>query len=177
MSGVVQTHSAVTADLQHEVERFLFAEALCIDERRWDDWIALLAPDIRYRMPTRLSVSSRDQAREIGADTDVALFDEDHTSLRQRVYRLGTGMAWAEDPPSRIRHLITNVFITETTDTELAVTSNFLIYRTRGKTSQDEFVGRRDDRLRRHEGSWQITERVVLLDQTVLLAKNLSVFF
>ena len=35
--------------------------------------------------------------------------EEDKRYLEVRVARLDTGMAWAEDPPSRTRHLIGNL--------------------------------------------------------------------
>ena len=35
--------------------------------------------------------------------------DETKATLAGRIARLDTGMAWAEDPPSRTRHLVSNV--------------------------------------------------------------------
>jgi 3-phenylpropionate/cinnamic acid dioxygenase small subunit len=87
-------------------------------------------------------------------------------------------MAWAEDPPSRTRHLITNIeIVPDATDSELTVHSNFIVYRNRGETEQDFYVGARRDRMRRIEGSWKIANRRMVLDQNVLTAKNLSIFF
>jgi 3-phenylpropionate/cinnamic acid dioxygenase small subunit len=99
-------------------------------------------------------------------------------TLEGRVARLDTGMAWGEDPPSRTRHMITNVEV-EAGDTpaELKVYSNFLVYRTRAETEQDLYVGARQDVLRRVGGSWKIAHRKAVLDQNVLLPKNVSVFF
>jgi 3-phenylpropionate/cinnamic acid dioxygenase small subunit len=57
------------------------------------------------------------------------------------------------------------------------VHSNFIVYRTRLETDEDFFVGKRVDTLRKSEGGWKIAKRVMQLDQTVLNAKNLSVFF
>jgi 3-phenylpropionate/cinnamic acid dioxygenase small subunit len=87
-------------------------------------------------------------------------------------------MAWGEDPPSRTRHIISNVEV-EPGDTasELKVYSNFLVYRTRAETEQDLYVGARHDILRRVDGAWKIARRKLLLDQNVLLPKNVSVFF
>jgi 3-phenylpropionate/cinnamic acid dioxygenase small subunit len=87
-------------------------------------------------------------------------------------------MAWGEDPPSRTRHIISNVEV-EPGDTasELKVYSNFLVYRTRAETEQDLYVGARHDILRRVDGGWRIARRKLLLDQNVLLPKNVSVFF
>ncbi len=87
-------------------------------------------------------------------------------------------MAWAEDPPSRTRHLITNIEVEAgPTLSELKVYSNFVVYRTRAETEQDFYVGARQDVLRRVDGAWKIAHRKLVLDQNVLLAKNVSVFF
>ena len=45
--------------LQHEVEQFLYHEARLLDERKFDDWLALLTDDIHYWMPIRRSTSLR----------------------------------------------------------------------------------------------------------------------
>jgi 3-phenylpropionate/cinnamic acid dioxygenase small subunit len=60
---------------------------------------------------------------------------------------------------------------------ELTVYSNFLVYRTRAETEQDLYVGARRDLLRSIAGAWKIARRKLVLDQNVLLAKNVSVFF
>ena len=87
-------------------------------------------------------------------------------------------MAWAEDPPSRTRHLITNIEIAPgQVPSELQVSSNFIVYRTRAETEQDFYVGTRRDLLRRMDGEWKLAGRKVILDQNVLLAKNVSIFF
>jgi 3-phenylpropionate/cinnamic acid dioxygenase small subunit len=87
-------------------------------------------------------------------------------------------MAWAEDPPSRTRHIITNIEV-EAGDSqdELKVYSNFFMYRTRAETEQDFYIGSREDVLRRDNGQLRVASRKIVLDQTVLLAKNLSNFF
>ena len=60
---------------------------------------------------------------------------------------------------------------------EVAVKCRFLIYRNRVETETDILVGKREDILRRVNGQWNITQRKVILDQNVLLAKNLTFFF
>ena len=42
---------------------------------------------------------------------------------------------------------------------------------------QDFYIGDREDVLRKVDGTWKICYRKVILDQNVLLAKNLSNFF
>lgn len=174
----------VDAGLQFEIEQFLYLEARLLDDRRFDDWLLLLADDIHYWMPTRYNRLLRELDKELAAPNEVANFDEDKRSLAQRVFRINTGMAWAEDPPSRTRHLVCNVWVrpTETgptqTGEEYDVQSAFLTYRNRGDTEVDVWAGRRDDLLRRiAPGTWQIARRKITIDQSTILSKNLSVFF
>ena len=87
-------------------------------------------------------------------------------------------MAWAEDPPSRTRHIISNIEVEPgDVEQELRVYCNFIVYRSRAETEQDFYVGARRDVLRRVDGEWKIAHRKLILDQNVLLAKNVSIFF
>jgi 3-phenylpropionate/cinnamic acid dioxygenase small subunit len=79
-------------------------------------------------------------------------------------------------PPSRTRHLITNVRVGKDDGKQIEARSNFLVYRTRMETDQDLFVGTREDRLRRVDRSFKIARRTIILDQAVLNAKNISIF-
>ena len=177
-------------ELIREVEQFLYREARMLDDRQFHDWLNLLTEDIRYWMPVRSNrypVSSKaisilDGARyeedEVSKEGELAIMDEDKDSLTRRIDRLDTGMAWAEDPPSRTRHMISNVEIEPgSSENELTVYSNFLMYRTRAETEQDFYVGSRLDTLRKVGGQWKIAYRKIVLDQNVLLAKNVSNFF
>jgi 3-phenylpropionate/cinnamic acid dioxygenase small subunit len=60
---------------------------------------------------------------------------------------------------------------------QVSVKSRFLIYRNRVETETDFLVGKREDVLRREGGGWRIARRKIVLDQSVLLAKNLTFFF
>jgi 3-phenylpropionate/cinnamic acid dioxygenase small subunit len=129
-------------------------------------------------MPTRTNRYLREKDREFSRPDEVATYDEDKESLGRRVKRLGTGLAWAEEPPSRTRRLITNVQVRPGgADGEYEVVSYFLLYRNRLETETELFAGRRDDLLRRVEGGWRIARRTISLDQAVILAKNISLFF
>jgi 3-phenylpropionate/cinnamic acid dioxygenase small subunit len=57
------------------------------------------------------------------------------------------------------------------------VKSRFLIYRNRQQDETDIFVGKREDTLRKVDGAWKVARRKIILDQNVLLAKNLTIFF
>ena len=165
------------AAICHEIEQFLFDEAALLDDRRWDQWLALLAEDLHYWMPSRSNRVLSDLGREVAGPHEVAHFDDDLATMRARVDRLHNAYGWSENPPSRTRHLVTNVRVWVTDDpSELEVESAFLMYQ--GKHERDVYVfaGRRADRLRRTEDGWRIARRHILLDQTVV-AQSLSILF
>jgi 3-phenylpropionate/cinnamic acid dioxygenase small subunit len=170
-----------------EVEQFLYREARLLDQRRFPEWLQLLTDDVHYWMAARSNrypkrskaVAMLDPDRyEDDALDELAILDEDRETLGKRIARLDTGMAWSEDPPSRTRHTISNIEVKPgDTASELKVYSNFIVYRSRAATDQDFYVGSRQDVLRRVDERLKIARRRVILDQNVLLAKNVSIFF
>lgn len=163
--------------LQHDVEQFLFHEAELMDERKHDEWLELFAPDIRYVMPLRTNRGRRELHLEYSGAHESAYFDETLESLQMRIRKFTSGSNWAEDPPSRTRHLITNVRVRPLDGDEVAAKSNFLIYRNRLERQTEIFAGERHDVLRRENGSYRIASRRILLDQGTLLTSSLSFFF
>ncbi len=165
--------------LLHEVQEFLYTEAELLDERRFEEWLDLFADDVHYWMPIRRNVKFGEQARieETSAERDISWFDEGKKTLVSRVLQLSTGLHWAEEPLSRVCHIVTNVQLTEVALPEVAVKSRFVVYRNRLQDETDFFVGKREDLLRQVEGEWKIARRKIILDQNVLLAKNVTFFF
>ncbi|MGA7865699.1 MAG: 3-phenylpropionate/cinnamic acid dioxygenase subunit beta [Stellaceae bacterium] len=169
--------------LQQEIEEFLYREADLLDERRYEEWLALIAEDVRYWMPMRRNVKFGEEAHEFTrAGQDINWFDEGKETLTRRVKQILTGMHWAEEPVSRISHMISNVRLLEVNPSiaephEVTIGCRFLIYRNRVETETDILVGKREDLLRRAGDGWQIARRKIVLDQNVLLTKNLTFFF
>ena len=166
--------------LKEDIGEFLAFEADLLDARRYEDWLALLTEDIRYWMPMARNMASDDTGREFTIeDEDVNWIEEGIETIRQRVAQLATGLHWAEQPPSRTSHMISNLRILENSDglDEVKTRCRFLVYRNRLEDEQNIFVGKRNDTLRRANGSWKIARREIYLDQNVMLSKNLSVFF
>jgi 3-phenylpropionate/cinnamic acid dioxygenase small subunit len=172
-------------DIHFEVEQFYYEEAELLDDGRFADWLELLADDLDYWMPTRTNRLRRQQALSIAARGEAGYYDETKESLAWRIRRFDSGMAWAEDPPSRTRHLITNIVVRhidpgqhpDFSAEDLEVRSAFLVYRNRLEREENVFAGRRVDILRRTEEGLRVARRVILLDQHVLQAKNISTFF
>jgi 3-phenylpropionate/cinnamic acid dioxygenase small subunit len=165
--------------LEREIEQFLYMEAELIDERRFTDWLDLLDEDIHYHMPVRRNYKFGEQAREnTDPDSEISWFDEGKRTLAGRVRQINTGVHWAEEPPSRVRHIVSNVQVVDVQGDEVKVRSRFIVYRQRLTDEVNLFVGKRDDVLRRDpDTQWKIAKRTILLDQNVLMAKNIVTFF
>lgn len=162
----------------HSVQTFLFAEAALLDQRRFDEWLALCAPDIRYWMPAQTNRNRSQQHLTVGGPADLPMFEETYEHLHQRVRRLATDQAWAEQPPSRTRRLVTNLRVEETGGGGVRAFSNLLLYRTRHDADVQIFVASREDDLRPDAASqWLIVARTIVLDATTVPGHNLSVFF
>jgi biphenyl 2,3-dioxygenase beta subunit len=157
-----------------EVLQFLHEEAELLDGCKYAEWLALFASDIRYWMPVRTTRFLTDG----DGFEEVAFFEENYASLRTRVKRLETETAWAETPPSRTRHYVSNLRVraAEEADALFAV-SSFLVTRTRSDHGHQLFTGERHDTLRRVEGTFTIASRKILIDQTVITNTNLSILF
>ena len=168
--------TAAQQALWFELMQFYIGEAWLLDERKFKDWLGLFTDDVLYFMPRRKNVLRRELHRELTPFGDLAILEEDKRYLEMRVARLETGMAWAEDPPSRTRHLVGNLEATRRDNGEVAARTAFLVYRSHLETDHQVLSGAREDVLRKVDGGWKIARRTIVLDANVLLDKNLSVF-
>ena len=82
-------------ELTFQVEQFLFREAELLDERRFEEWLALYEPDAWYWAPVLADATERGLA--------LAQFDEDRTGMEARIRRLRQSNAYSEHPPTRPR--------------------------------------------------------------------------
>jgi 3-phenylpropionate/cinnamic acid dioxygenase small subunit len=165
--------------LEREIEQFLYMEAELLDERRFSEWIELIADDIHYHMPQRRNVKFGEQVRENSdAESEISWFDEGKTTLAGRVRQINTGIHWCEEPFSRVRHIVSNVQVVDVNGDEVHARSRFFVYSNRLRDEVNMFVGKREDLLRRDaDTGWKIARRKIILDQNVLLAKVLTTFF
>lgn len=155
--------------------KWLVDETYTLDHQDYVTWLDSLSEDIHYFMPIRVTT-----ALNTGYDTArrMAHFDEDKYSLSRRVARFATEHAWTEDPPSRIRHHLSNVrtFATDTQD-ELIVESAVLLFRSRGDVREPSLLSTGRTDLLRLEGSmWRLARRHIAVDESVLRTQNLAIF-
>src|SRR5262245_58291252 len=169
-------------DLMREIEDFFYKEADLLDEREYDQWLDLLTEDIVYWMPMRKNVSYANRTKDITDEDDVAWFHDDKDTLRKRVMQIQTGLHSADEPISRVAHLIPTVRLAQPLSTlaegaRSTTKCRFIVYRNRLESETDLLVGRREDTLTRARGQLKLARRKIILDQSVLLAKNLTMFF
>lgn len=166
---------STSTDTYWEVYEFLMHEAELLDGHREREWVELCTDDIVYRMPVR---ETRERGAGDGFNESMYYFDETRGSLELRVRRLETEYAWAEDPPSRTRHFVTNIRVAPgDEEDELLVRSNLLLYRSQGTDLHNDLISaERRDVLRRTDGGVRLARREILLDHSVLTTHNLSVF-
>lgn len=171
--------SQISLELQHEVSQFLYREAKLLDDWKFREWLDLMAEDISYTLRTTPNAQTRDRRRSVEPPTTWVFNDNKHL-LERRVARLETGMAWAEEPPSRTTHMVSNVIV-EATEVkgEYDVHVTYLLYRTQKEKDVTIYCGKRHDKIRRVEGGlgFQIFNRKIVLDQVTYNSHNLSVFF
>jgi 3-phenylpropionate/cinnamic acid dioxygenase small subunit len=170
--------TSVGPDLQHRVEQFLYAEAQLLDDHEFNDWIRLFTDQAHYWVPTRNTRTNRERGKEIAARGEGAHVDDDMVRLRGRIRRSTSGLAWSEEPPSRTRRLLSNIRIQQRDGGLLDVRLNFWVYRSRLERHQDWFVGERFDVLVPDNGpyGYLIGDRKIVLEQSTILAPNISVF-
>ena len=165
--------------LKQEIEDFLYLEADLLDRRQFRDWLDLLAEDLIYFMPIRRNVKfgQHEEKENTRQGEGISWFDEDKWTLTKRVEQVLTGVHYAEEPLSRVTHMVSNIRLLDVEQDRVTVGCRFLVYQNRVEYENYTFIGRRTDILRRNGDSWLIARRELILEQNVLLAKNLSIFF
>ena len=145
-----------------EIENFLYREARLMDEHRYDDWEALWTDDSIYWVPCG------------GEDTDphkdVSIIYDDRIGIATRIGRMKSGAAWAQEPRSRMRRVVSNIEIEED-DGQTIVHSNFFLYEVRRRSNDvwhNMWAGGTLHRLRRENGALKMAfKKVVLVNNEV----------
>ena len=99
----------VSIKTQLAVERFLYRQAEMLDEKRWDDWLALFTEDGLYWMP-----AEEDQEDGEGVPN---IFWENLDMMKMRIRRNSHPRAHSQAPQNRLCHVVSNVIV-ESEDAE-----------------------------------------------------------
>lgn len=156
--------------LVREVEEFLFHEARLLDERRFEDWMALFADDGVYWVPMQEGQRSPRDGHSI--------FHDDKAMMDVRIRRLRHAANYAQIPPSRTRHLIGNVVLDDEAveDGEIGARSSLMMLEYRDE-QQRVFAAACHHLLRRDGGGLRIVLKRVDLVNCDAAHGHLSVPF
>jgi 3-phenylpropionate/cinnamic acid dioxygenase small subunit len=147
--------------------RLLAREARLLDQLRYDDWLAMYAPECVYWVPS--TPKAGDPRREI------AIMFDDRRRLEDRVYRLRTGFAWSQAPASRTVRLITNIEVFSTAHDDVhMLRSNFLISEFWGDETR-LLSGWAGHRVKRSGADWMIQAKQVNLIECDQAIRNPSI--
>ncbi len=144
------------SELLSEIEQFLYREARLQDELCYDQWEALWTDDAVYWIPAN--------GDDIDPSREMSIVYDNRARIATRIRQLKTGKRHAQNPPSRLRHMICNVELLDEQGDELEVAANFVVHesRERGTTL---WAGRSDYRLRRGpDGLRMAYKKVRLID-------------
>src|SRR5690606_15791040 len=163
------------SEIYNHLLETLYDEAAALDERRFDDWAAMLEEDLIYTAPLRLTRTGTHRDRDVVSN--MKHFDENYSSIMMRLGRLSKS-AWAEDPHSRTRRIITNVRMSECQYVgEYEVVSYLYLERSRGDNHRNEtLTAERRDNWRLVDGVYKLFTREIIVDQSVLSIQNLAIF-
>ena len=156
-----------------EVRDFLFEEAALLDDRRYEDWFALLAPEIEYRVVGKLVRAASAPPREF------VVLDDRLVDVRMRINQIANPkLTFAENPAPFTRRSINNIRVKcNPTGDRYGVDSNLLMYR-QDAAARDPYLisAARRDILCRSGDALRIGKRDVHLDQSTVASANLPTF-
>jgi 3-phenylpropionate/cinnamic acid dioxygenase small subunit len=148
-----------------EAEDLLYREARLLDDLRHQEWLAMLDENATYWIPC--NGDGTDPNREISL-----VFDDKHR-LTDRIGRLQSGLAHAQNPPSKTRRLVSNVQIENATEDTATILSGFILYELR-RGKERVFAGRYEHRLHLVDGTWKIASKKVVLINNDEVIDNLT---
>ncbi len=150
---------------RHQIENFLYREARLMDEHAYDEWLSLWAEDALYWVPCNED--------DIDPQRHVSIIYDNRARLEDRIERMKSGAAYAQDPKSRLRRMVSNVEVEEGDNGEVTVYSNFNLTELR-RGRQDTFAGRTIHKLRPQGASFKIAYKKVLLVNNDEVIDNLT---
>jgi benzoate/toluate 1,2-dioxygenase subunit beta len=138
---------------------FLYREARLLDDRQWDQWLALYAEDVTYWMP---AWDDDDQLTEDPQSQISLIYYADRSGLEDRVFRIKTERSGASTPEPRTSHSVANVEVLADHGQELQVRYNFHTLSHRYKVT-DQFFGTTLLTLRKHGEELRIARKTIVL--------------
>lgn len=148
-------------------QSLLFEEGNALDERRWEDWLALYTEDAHYWVPAWKSET------ETTSDPDAELsmiYYESRAGLEDRVWRLKSGLSVASNPLRRTVHMLSHIQLSgthESGDALVKASGAVHVFDPKRKI-QHVFFGLYTFRLRHTGDGWRISAKTIrLMNDTI----------
>ncbi|MEH3108011.1 MAG: aromatic-ring-hydroxylating dioxygenase subunit beta [Sphingomonas fennica] len=149
-----------------EAEELLYREALHLDRRAWDAWLALYTEDCTFWMPAwaNETTPTTDPEAELSL-----IYYRGRRNLEDRVWRLRSGQSVASTPLPRTVHAVTNVLVEEAGEAEARTAASFTVHRYDVRSDRAHvFFGRYEHRVVRQGGEWRIAAKTIYLLNDVI---------
>jgi 3-phenylpropionate/cinnamic acid dioxygenase small subunit len=146
----------------------LYREAAYLDERRWDDWIALFASDCEYWVPTWRT----EEVLAADPNTELShIYYASRAGLEDRIVRIRSGKSPASTPLRRTTHIVGNVQLVTGENDALQMRSSWSVhvFDPHHKNAYTLF-GYSLHTLRRVDDQWRIAKKKVVLQNDYLPA-------
>jgi len=145
--------------LQNSIEKFLYNEAECLDEKKWDDWLTLFADDCEYWLPSWHNEHeyTKDPNNELSL-----MYYNSKIGLEDRVFRLKSGHSSASIPLARTCHMVSNIRPVINDDGTCSVKANWVVHYYKAHKS-GHFFGAYEYRLQAYGESWLIKNKKIIL--------------
>lgn len=148
----------LSPELEAEARDLIIREGWLLDQRAWDDWLALYTEDAEYWLP------SWDDEYTVTSDPhgEVSLiYYDSRAGLEDRVFRLRTERSLASTPLPRTCHMTQIAQITRDA-ANIVVESNWTTHSYRFSTAS-HFFGQQTHRLRETGQGLRICARKVIV--------------
>jgi len=151
----MQSDSKIAESLPDvEVTKLLFLECRLLDERRYDKWMDLFAPELIYWVPMIFGPQN--------PKFETSIYLDDRRRLGDRVGAILTGALHAQTPPSRTRRMLSNIEQWNVAQDEIRVRANVVIWEYR-KHETRSYPGTQEYEILRQSGKLLIKTKVVRL--------------
>jgi 3-phenylpropionate/cinnamic acid dioxygenase small subunit len=137
-------------------------EGAYLDERRWDDWLALFASDCEYWAPAWKNEDSlaSDPQSELSH-----IYYASRAGLEDRVVRIRSRRSPASTPTPRTTHVVSGILpLGEPTATRVALRSSWVCHVFFPRQHESHaFFGRAEHEIALREGRWLIAKKKTIL--------------
>ena len=145
----------------------LHREGAYLDEQRWDDWLALFAPDCEYWVPTWIT---EEQLAENHESQLSQIYYSSRAGLEDRIARIRTGKSPASVPLRRTTHMVSNVvLLSATPGAGMTLRSSWTCH-VFDPNSKKIYVlfGHSNHGLRFADGNWRIASKKTVIQNDYL---------